>query len=884
MTEDVRVAFTWFNTATTTDGQEVSEVRWEDFVRKLCEDGFHFPQPPAGKDPAGKEAKLLAPLIVAGTFEDPEGRKNLQNFKEVTIGCLDFDDISQDQLDSLREQIQDKGLAALLYTTWKQPIARRAEKHRVRLMCPLNRAVPRDDWEPVWTGMWKLFKEEADPSCKDPTRGYFAPAAPLGTSEDDIFIEGYLGTPLNVDHLYAFLDEVHKKKPKVSGSSSSKSIKDTTLSSFAKRIKRKSPEIGEALESMLKGEPFATAGNRDNTIYQMCQDLGKAFPNHDPEQIAEKFGPSLSLMSGEDEITVEDVVGKLQRAQEEVLAALEEKKHTAKEIHKTIHEVTGVEKYSKEWAKEFLSETKCGTSVAGLRNRLIVYSKGSYYIFFNGDYQPYGKDGVYCVFKEMVENQVSSLYNDVRCRKVDSNGNDIPMSAQELLNEYGTAATSTRAVLGQRYSYFDEKTRNLVFGKCPINPELVAQRHSQVDDWIDTLCKGKQQAERLRDWLAMCPLTQHRLAMLVLIGRKGLGKTPLFKGLARLWGRTNPVDMSILFEQFGEDIMNCPLLLADEEFPKDHRGRTPSAKIRAVISQGEHLINRKNLPRIEVSGYLRLGAAVNNYEKVESLSVGNKKEDTDALLARMLIIHCNQDAAEKFNGDLFVEGNAIAEHALWLSAQRAAKILDKGSSRTKDSYNIRDNKPDVSCETHLLGKTHKLVLDAVCRFLKTRYNEKHYETPVIVAKRRVFVSPRLLHESWEALFGLKSKRPDYYDFRDSLVDLSVDSITVVNNGGFSEKYVEVSEERLAAYLDLASDLSLDLAKELTLYNVFVVENKYFKLPKTLHPTEEEVQNRAEVQAGTSRETEGQEQDALDKRKKLSELLRQKGWQVLKKTP
>lgn len=96
-----------------------------------------------------------------------------------------------------------------------------------------------------------------------------------------------------------------------------------TLERIAKTWKRsKSPmrqELGDALDSVCKGESFAPPGERDDTIFRLTKDLAKALPESDPATIAELFAPSLDLMGREspDAPTVDVVLEKLARALEE---------------------------------------------------------------------------------------------------------------------------------------------------------------------------------------------------------------------------------------------------------------------------------------------------------------------------------------------------------------------------------------------------------------------------------------------------------------------------------------------------------------------------------------------------------------------------------------
>jgi len=341
------------------------------------------------------------------------------------------------------------------------------------------------------------------------------------------------------------------------------------------------------------------------------------------------------------------------------------------------------------------------------------------------------------------------------------------------------------------------------------------------------LCGGEGvPLENLRDWMAMAPDQQFRLAMIVLVGTKGVGKTQFARGMAKLWVPSgNPVEMSFIFDTFQEDLLSCPFLFADEEFPKDSRGRISSARLRAYISQKEHRFNRKGLSKVQTTGYLRFATAVNSMKHVDALSEHNQNPDIEALLIRMFLLECNP-LAGNFWKQSFVDNNELAEHSLWLQKQRQALIV----ADPEATYGIRNLQTPEKGKTHLLAPDSLKTLEALARFLRDRSGEELGTPPAFVAGRGLYVEARAFQESWEKYFDIKTKRPTYEKVREVLKDLAEKEEIVRNNAGTKHRYFRIKGATLLDYL--SERATLDPQLELVIYSGV---HKYLNLPKHLRP-------------------------------------------------
>jgi hypothetical protein len=118
---------------------------------------------------------------------------------------LDFDnkDPSTHAALPLAEQVRPDLIAgllpcwALIHTSYSHTAARSC----FRVMVPLSRDVPPTEYLTIWKHLVELTGGKADPTCKNPSRIYFMPRRPVGSSETDHMIKVVDGPLFDVDAL-----------------------------------------------------------------------------------------------------------------------------------------------------------------------------------------------------------------------------------------------------------------------------------------------------------------------------------------------------------------------------------------------------------------------------------------------------------------------------------------------------------------------------------------------------------------------------------------------------------------------------------------------------------------------------------------------------------
>jgi hypothetical protein len=699
----------------------------------------------------------------------------------------------------------------------------------------------------------------ADTACLDWARGYFVPGVPKGTADDDKFIFDLPGgdRALDVDHVMSGVDVLSDADLADLSDTTKEPIDRDRLVKFAQRLSRATSEhrawMGELLKKVLKGEPFADKGQRDNTAYKLAQDLGKAFPEADAGSIAEVFTPSLSQM-GKDAPTLENIRDKIRRAQREVLATRHRDQRKQQLKEKQLKEKTGFFEYDKGYIERFCERTKSGSTYELFQERLIVQRGNKFFVFSQGNYIPFTEREVANACRDLLKPAAANLR--VNIYNVSDKGLETPKSAAQLVHEYGVVAHKEQLRLYEQCSYYEERTHTMVQAPCPIR-ELKPQKSEAVERWIDAVCGTEvSMGEALRDWLALVPDLRRALAFLMFVGDTGVGKTQFANGIARLWSMEGCVAMSHAFDPFNVEITTCPVLLADEALPMDFRGRVPTDKIRSLISSSSHAINAKNQAVVKLRGFFRLIAAVNNRDKL-NFGQAHSREDIAAIQRRTLIIPVQPGASALFDFDHFVTEDGLARHSLWLQENREV---------SESRFGV-----DASSVTHVLDlvrdTTTESVLEWILWFLENRRLEEDHELPAFVLGEEFFINPDLLHKHWGTCFtGKEDRRPTKVKLREVVgIIKKGKGIRVRLSSGARRQYSQVDREILFKYIYRERLDKEHYELQLQCFTQKLFDNPYVKLPveyrkPTAHQRERRRFAEKQLQALKDAAPDGEDED------------------------
>jgi uncharacterized protein (DUF927 family) len=126
-------------------------------------------------------------------------RENL-SVKEVSMAVIDIDDGTP--YGEIAKKLD--GLAFLAHSSYSHT----ESKNKYRVIIPLAKPVPANEWPVVWTRVNLFVDERNDPSTKDASRLYYTPAHPVGA--DCAFVQEGKGRFLSIDDLPALPEGMQK--------------------------------------------------------------------------------------------------------------------------------------------------------------------------------------------------------------------------------------------------------------------------------------------------------------------------------------------------------------------------------------------------------------------------------------------------------------------------------------------------------------------------------------------------------------------------------------------------------------------------------------------------------------------------------------------------
>lgn len=575
----------------------------------------------------------------------------------------DFDGVLEDVIEAVVAEVTRRGWAMLLHTTWSHAI----KPASVRLVVPLDREVAPEDWPEVWQAVNDALGGHSDPQCKDPARLYFGAFAPDTPADRDAAASDVIeGEPVDVD---ALLGNPPRTPPKASTppddlttTTPPESVSRAALDRFSKALCRKrdeqAQERGEILKRVVAGEPFADPGVRDVTIYRLSLALAERFLDGDAESIAAHFATSLEAM-GEDCPTVEDVAYKIARAQIAIRAEQDKREKAHRDA--MAQRIRDAFRSNRDYPY-----TDEEIEALPDKPRWLVQKGKSYYTLVGDEYHgPYVQDEA---LSATLRDLAPAATANVELFTITASGVRKPKDLARLVQEYGFVANDVAVSLSAQRAYFDEESRTLVEAPCPLRP-IKPRYHAEIAAWLEALA-GPERIDLLLAWIANVTRLDIPCTALFLTGHRHTGKTLLPEGLSRLWtplGYPTPLE-DVLGTTWNDAQLRCPLVFADERLPTDYRGRVLNAELRHYIQARRRPLRRKFLNNADMLGAVRLVISANN-EEILATTENLSNHDIGAIVDRYLHVPCQVEAfemLEEIDASDWVDGNKIAEHALWL--------------------------------------------------------------------------------------------------------------------------------------------------------------------------------------------------------------------------
>jgi hypothetical protein len=783
------ISFSLFPHAEATFSRRQSAtLEWSAFVKGLSEWEF-------------VEKKTDIQLLLPVSFKSEATSRKKSEVDEIFLATLDVDGASFEEAEALEEFLRENDYKAFIYTTWRnldsaQGLDKKGNEVppslRFRVLLPLSRPVKAHEWEYFWDAYNNHFHGLADAACKDPSRGYFVPALPvelcqkplesLAENKQAYFREIPGKNEIDVDWLLAgYVSSGQIASSRNAPTPKGVRVDREQLEQFARTLRRRKredlQELGHKMLKGLRGEVFESPGSRDTTVFKMAKEIAIRFPDGDAGRIADLFEAALLAMEEEEpgSPTAENFKEKLERAQAEELAAREaSKREKAKKAQQEESKVSRLEEsnelVTEDVLREHLRET--GQTIDHDEFKLILSFQGSYYFFTTSGYVgPFKMVDFMPACRRYLEEKARPV--GFRMEYVTQTDEGLPRvrpkTREDLMKDYGTVVKEIRYNYGGKsyLDYAEDVLHVSYISESPIKATFVLE----VDAWIEKAFG--EDADVIRDWLSQVPNLNRSLAALCMVGPPDVGKSAFATGVARIW-KTTPVPMSVAMGDFNADLLRTPVVLADEDLPRDFKGRVRTEALRSIISSGTHSVNRKGLPRVDLDGHLRCMVAINNIEKFSFGNAKHSDNDVEAIQKRFVIADMrDRSASELFNYKRFVEENGIAKHTLWLSENRQRKDDRFGVVTNSRSYVALADHAASQIVDELLDR---LVMNPLISEESRKYRS-NFSSPILLAPgRNVLVSVDLLDslkmndKAWKDV----SKR----SFSNSLSAISKSSVIV----------------------------------------------------------------------------------------------------------
>ncbi len=550
---------------------------------------------------------------------------------------------------------------------------------------------------------------------------------------------------------------------------------------------------------ILKGQSFATPGQRDTELQRAASLIAFLEPDEDPKTLVQVLSPSIAHWQDVDsgtythESNLKWAAEKIERAQRKKrqervgTEAVERALRTAaRQAPRGANlppppDDPGAS-YTPEEIEAFATQQE--QTVRDFRQRWIIQKDSAYWVYVNGRYQaPVSYQALQtCLFREL--SPAEGVQGGVSLTTLDSKGQRRNKKTQEILDNHATVVRAWEATLSAPYSRYDADNQKFVEAVSPIRA-IEPKFHPQIDHWLRLL--GGPNADKLLDWIATVTNLDKQSSGLYLFGQKGTGKTMLAHGLARLWGTGGPTELDRVLGDWSADIARCPLIFADEHIPHT-QGRT-SADLRKLIGSSNRTLTRKYLPNADLTGAIRLILAANNFGMLMFNEVLNR-QDLDAIAERFLFMKVDtapSDYLKSISTAGWVDGDLIAQHALFL---RESRKVNPG-----ERFVVQGEENSWTRLLAVQGPVPQLVAEWLCRCLadNAQSTGPRKRGLVNIGNGQFYVNPQALLDFWE-LYVKNQRQPHSGSLTSALGNLSSGKVR-----HFNTWYWDVDVETLIAF-------------------------------------------------------------------------------------
>jgi hypothetical protein len=198
----------------------------------------------------------------------------------------------------------------------------------------------------------------------------------------------------------------------------------------------------------------------------------------------------------------------------------------------------------------------------------------------------------------------------------------------------------------------------------------------------------------------------HRTAAALLFtGPPATGKSLFGAAVARLWQSDKPTALHQVLGAWSDQIVECPLILGDEDIPRDMRGYAKMADLRSLIADHARPYTKKYAHDNTILGCVRVVLTANR-ETILDTAQDLTEHDIDAISDRFYHVRIPDDSAAQYlrtvDAASIVTQNRLARHALWLREHRPGVpqgrfLIGQPDQRLARSLTVRSGTRSAIC-------------------------------------------------------------------------------------------------------------------------------------------------------------------------------------------
>jgi hypothetical protein len=732
---------------------ETADISWAEFCDHVLLNGVQ---------PIEVSDKTQTPAFSPVEYLDGATRGN-ENVVSVSAAVLDYDALTLPQTETVLQYISS--LRRAIYSTYSHSKKHRADgSYSFRVVLPLSKPVPAEEWPGFWARLQGLLPVPSDRSCKDPARIYGLPYTSSDDLADAFFERVDDGAELPVDDILALpMPEAAGKA--LRNSSATKPLGDHLdlkhVRTFGKRLANSKnaerAQVGRWIIDVSNGLAWTKEqGQRHASMLLISAELERHFPTTSVEALTAIFDKSVTAIAGEDstfdpDARLLDIARAFEGARAHRLDAEAQRRAEAEEFRRqTIRRARPDGKdelYSDEELAELAQLNGC--TIEELRRRWIISCKNSYWILTLEGYEgPYGPADVMTRARDLLAPA------GITVTQINREGDRNMIPLHKFMNDHGQAVRSIVADMTVPRSYVDEENvlRESVCRLRDIAPEF----DPLVDQYLDVA--GGRFAGKLKDWLATCLDLGKQTCALYLKGAKGTGKSLIPMMLAQMFrGVESPTEIGAVIDDWNEDLARCPIINADEGMPAPKHGKATSTHLRSLIGSNARTLKRKHVSNAQLKGCLRLIIGANN-DSLLQFGEDLTSDDLDAINQRFLCINMGQNVADwlaAHGGRALTESwvaGRFAAHVMWLRANRKVQAGDR--------FLVEGEASEVQAMTATSGDIREALCQWIVGYLDNpQQADQIAKGFVIIDDEGLWINSAAVLDSWESYVKHSNVKP-----------------------------------------------------------------------------------------------------------------------------